>query len=231
VAAVKPAVPIAVALDTDDLGRLGVLAELLGPHVGVLKVGLQAFAAHGPAALATAQPHGPVFADLKLHDIPNTVAGAARAVAEGRVDYLSVHAAGGPAMIAAAAESAPDVVILAVAVLTSLDDAALAAVCQPPAAEQVVRLALLALDAGARGIVCAPANVAAVRAAVGAGPVLVTPGVRPAGSAAGDQARVATPRAARRAGSDILVVGRPITAAADPLAATHALLAELGVEP
>ncbi|MBA2318936.1 MAG: orotidine 5'-phosphate decarboxylase, partial [Euzebyales bacterium] len=152
----KPEIPLAVALDTDDLGRLGVLAELLGPHVGVLKVGLQAFAAHGPAAFATARPHGPVFADLKLHDIPNTAAGAARAVAEGGVAYLTVHAAGGPAMIAAAAEAAPDVVILAVTVLTSLDAAALAAVGQPPAAEQGPRLALLALDAGARGIVCAP---------------------------------------------------------------------------
>ncbi|MGH8897301.1 MAG: orotidine-5'-phosphate decarboxylase [Egibacteraceae bacterium] len=219
--------PLIAALDTADLERLEHLAGALGPHVGYLKVGLEAFVAHGPAAVAAAARHAPVFCDLKLHDIPNTVAGAAAAAARLGVALLTVHASGGPGMIAAAAKAAPDVAVLGVTVLTSLDDTVLAAVGQPPVAEQVPRLAALALDAGARGVVCAPTDVAAVRAAVGPDALLVVPGIRPHGADQGDQARVATPMAAMKAGADLLVVGRPLTASPDPVAAARALLTEL----
>jgi orotidine-5'-phosphate decarboxylase len=219
--------PLIVALDTPDLDALGHLAALLGPEVGHLKVGLEAFAAHGPAAVRAVADHGRVFCDLKLHDIPNTVAGAAAAAAQHGIALLTVHAGGGPAMVRAAVEAAPEVTILAVTVLTSLDDEALRAVGQPPAAEQVPRLAAMAAEAGAGGIVCAPTDVAAVRAAVGPDVALVTPGVRPAGAARDDQARVATPAEALRAGADHLVVGRPITGADDPVAAARAILEDL----
>jgi orotidine-5'-phosphate decarboxylase len=219
--------PLIVALDTADLERLKWLAAVVGPRVGLLKVGLEAFVAHGPAAVRAAAAHAPVFLDLKLHDIPNTVAGAATAAARLRVAMLTVHASGGEAMLRAAVEAAPDVRILAVTVLTSLSDADLAAVGEPLPAQQVPRLAALAVAAGAGGLVCAPPDVPALRAAVGQRPVIVTPGVRPAGVTADDQARVATPRAALDAGADYLVVGRPITAAPDPAAAAGALLHEV----
>ena len=219
--------PLIVALDTAHLDRLGDLALRLGPVAGHLKVGLQAFAAHGPAAVHAVAAHGRVFLDLKLHDIPNTVAGAAAAAAATGATLLTVHAGGGRDMIRAAVEAAPAATILAVTVLTSLDDAALAEVGQPPAAEQVPRLAALAAQAGAGGIVCAPTDVAAVRAAVGPDLAIVTPGVRPAGAALDDQARVATPAEAIAAGATHLVVGRPITAAPDPAAAAQSILAEL----
>jgi orotidine-5'-phosphate decarboxylase len=220
--------PLVVALDTADLARLERLAVAVGPHAGHLKVGLEAFAAHGPAAARIASEHGAVFCDLKLHDIPNTVAGAAAAVAALGVDLLTVHASGGPAMVEAAAKAAPGVRILAVSVLTSLGDDTLAAVGQPPAAEQVLRLARVALDAGAAGVVCAPTDVAALRAELGPDALLVTPGVRPGWAAdRGDQARVATPREALDAGADHLVVGRPITGADDPAAAARRILEEI----
>ena len=219
--------PLIVALDTADPNRLLELAEAVAPSAGLLKVGLQAFTALGPSAVRDVAAHRPVFLDLKLHDIPNTVAGAAAAAAESGAAMLTIHAAGGFDMIAAAAKAAPDVTILAVTVLTSLDDGDLAAVGQPPAAEQVPRLARLAVDAGAGGIVCSPAEVAAVRAAVGADVAIVVPGIRPAGSAADDQSRTATPAAAMAAGASHLVVGRPITNADDPAAAAAALLHDI----
>lgn len=219
--------PLVAALDTTDLERLEWLAATLGPHVRYLKVGLEAFAAQGPAAVATAARYAPVFCDLKLHDIPNTVTGAAAVAARLGVALLTVHASGGPAMIAAAVKAAPDVAVLAVTVLTSLDDDVLSTVGQPPVAEQVPRLAALALDAGARGIVCAPTDIAKIRAAVDPGALLVVPGIRPHDAEQGDQARVATPQAAMKAGADLLVVGRPLHAAPDPAAAARALLAEI----
>lgn len=225
---VAPPSPLIVALDTADLGRLRELAAAVAPHAGLLKVGLQAFTAHGRAAVEVAAAHAPVFLDLKLHDIPATVAGAAAAAADLGVAMLTVHASAGPRAITEAVKAAPDVRILAVTVLTSLDDTALHAVGQPPAAEQVPRLAALAADAGAGGLVCAPPDVAAVRAALGDALALVVPGVRPAGSAADDQARVATAREALAAGATWLVVGRPITSAQDPAAAAAALLAHAG---
>ena len=219
--------PIIAALDVDDLSRLRDLAAALAPYVSHVKVGLQAFTALGPAAFEAAGAHAPVFADLKLHDIPNTVAGAARAAAAHGVALLTVHASGGARMVAAAVDAAPRVRVLGVTVLTSLDDSSLAEVGQPAVAAQAPRLARLAVRAGAGGIVCAPGDVATVREAVGAGPLIVVPGIRPAGADRGDQARVATPASAMAAGADYLVIGRPLTDAADPGAAAAALLAEI----
>jgi orotidine-5'-phosphate decarboxylase len=219
--------PLIAALDTTDLDRLEALAAALGPHVGYLKIGLEAFTARGPVAVTSAARHAPVFLDLKIHDIPNTAAGAATAAARLGVAMLTVHASGGPAMIAAAAKAAPGVMILGVTVLTSLDNLVLSTLGQPPVEEQVPRLATLALEAGASGIVCAPTDVAAVRAAAGPDALLVTPGIRPQGVDQGDQARVATGKAAIEAGANYLVVGRAITANPEPVAAARAILREL----
>ncbi len=223
--------PVAVALDAPDLAVATRWAAAVGPHVSTVKVGLELFLRHGHEAVTAcrgASGGREVFLDLKLHDIPTTVAGAARAVAGLEAAYRTVHARGGAAMVAAAAEALPRTPRVAVTVLTSLDDDDLAAVgLAGPALDAAVRLAVLAVDAGARAIVCSPREVAAVRAAVPAGTTLVTPGVRPAGAAAGDQARVATPQQALDAGADLLVVGRPLTGAADPGAAAAALAAEL----
>lgn len=219
--------PLIAALDTADLDHLEELAATLGPHVSYLKVGLEAYTAHGPAAVTTARAHGRVFLDVKLHDIPTTVAGAARAAAGLGVDLLTVHASGGAPMVAAAAEAAPEVGILAVTVLTSLDDDELARLGQPPAAEQVVQLAALAWEAGAAGVVCAPSEAQAVRAAIGPAGLLVTPGIRLPGDRADDQARVASPRAALDAGASHIVVGRSLTRAGNPAAVAQRILADL----
>jgi orotidine-5'-phosphate decarboxylase len=169
-----------------------------------------------------------VFLDLKLHDIPATVAGAARTVARLRPALLTVHAAAGPAAISAAAEAAPDVRIVAVTVLTSLGEEDLCRIgLAGPVSDAAKRLAVLAVEAGARGLVCSPQEVAAVRAEVGDDILLITPGVRLAGADLHDQARVATPEQALRAGADLLVIGRPITRAADPGAAAAAIGASL----
>jgi orotidine-5'-phosphate decarboxylase len=179
-----------------------------------------------------------VFLDLKLHDIPNTVAGAVRSLAPLRPAWLTIHAAGGAAMIAAAREAAEKsggadrMKILAVTVLTSIDAATLSdtGVSGGPV-QQVLRLARLAVAAGADGLVCSPREVAPLRAALGEGPALVVPGVRPAGSAADDQARTATPEEMAAAGADFVVVGRPITKAADPAAAAAAIARALAGHP
>ena len=217
---------VIVALDTADLPTLERWSTELGPVVGGIKVGLQAYAAHGPEAVRTVQRTADapaVFLDLKLHDIPNTVRHAAAAVADLGIAMLTVHAGGGPDMIAAAVAAAPEVDILAVTVLTSLDDDALAALGQPPVAEQVLRLARMAVDVGASGLVCASTDVAGLRAELGAAPLLVVPGIRPAGAHTGDQTRVGTPGATVAAGADWLVVGRPITTATDPVAAARTI--------
>jgi orotidine-5'-phosphate decarboxylase len=180
-----------------------------------------------------------VFLDLKYHDIPAQVAGAVREAARLGVALLTVHASGGSAMLRAAAEAVADAGagsgaertrVLAVTVLTSLDRATLGRELGVPIAVegQVVHLAALARAAGCDGIVASPQEARAVRRVLGPGALIVTPGVRPAGADAGDQARIATPAAARRAGADMVVVGRPITAAPDPAAAAAAILAELG---
>jgi orotidine-5'-phosphate decarboxylase len=219
------------ALDTGDLGQARAWAAAVGPHCAMLKLGLQFFAANGPAGVAAMVP-APVFLDLKLHDIPTTVAKAVGALLGLRPALLTLHAAGGAAMIAAAREAvereAAASRLLAVTVLTSLDDAALAETgVAGGALAQAVRLGRLAVAAGAHGLVCSAHEVAALRDALGEGPVLVVPGIRPAGSARGDQARTMTPGEAAAAGASYIVVGRPMTAAADPAAAAAAIAAEM----
>lgn len=214
--------PLFVALDTPDLGRALALAKAIRPYVGGLKVGLEFITANGPAGLQEIVSLGlPVFADVKFHDIPNTVAGAARAVARLGVALFNVHASGGEAMLKAAKEAAasvnPAVQVIAVTVLTSLADDDLPRVGQtPPAREQVERLARLTHACGLNGVVCSPQEIALVRAVAGPNFLIVTPGIRPAGASLADQRRIATPEGAMAAGADILVIGRPITGAADP---------------
>ncbi len=221
---------ICAALDFPTLAEAERFARQVAPHVGMLKVGLELFAAEGPAAVRALAALGrPVFLDLKLHDIPNTVEGAARSAAASGARLLTVHAAGGAAMVAAAVRGAgPGVRVLAVTVLTSLDAAVLEEVgLSGPPLQAVVRLARLAVGAGAGGLVCSPLETRAVRAAVGKGPLLVVPGIRPSGASRGDQARVATPAAAVADGADVLVVGRPLREGSDPAAAARRIAAEL----
>jgi orotidine-5'-phosphate decarboxylase len=224
------AAPVAVALDAPDLETAAAWAEAVTPYISTVKVGLELYCRYGPDAVATVRGGSGVdlFLDLKLHDIPATISGAVRAVSALRPAYLTVHAVGGAAMIRAAAEAAPDICIAAVTVLTSLGEADLDALgLAGPSLDAARRLSVLAVGAGARALVCSPHEVAAVRAEVGADIKLVTPGVRPAGTDAQDQARVATPRAALDAGADLLVIGRPITAARDPGAAAQSIARDL----
>jgi orotidine-5'-phosphate decarboxylase len=227
---VEPRERICAALDFPSWERAEPFARAVAPHVGMLKVGLELFAAEGPPAVRAAAALGrPIFLDLKLHDIPNTVEGAVRSAAATGAALVTVHASGGPEMVRSAARGAGGRVrVLAVTVLTSLDADALDAIgLAGPAEEAVVRLARLAIGAGANGIVCSPQEAEAVRAAVGPGPLLVVPGVRPAGAARGDQARVATPAEAVRAGADVIVLGRPLRDAPDPGAAAREIAASL----
>ena len=225
--------PVFVALDTPDLARALAIAKAVKPHVGGLKVGLEFISALGPDAVRRIVEVGlPVFADTKFHDIPNTVAGAARAVALLGVRMFNVHAAGGEVMMRAAAEAIADVhprpLLIAVTVLTSLDDAALASVGQRgPSVAQVERLAALAQASGLDGVVCSAHEIAPVRKVCGPDFLTVVPGIRPAGSAVEDQRRVMTPEEALAAGADILVIGRPITAAQDPAKAAQSIAQEL----
>lgn len=209
--------------------------EQVAPYVGVAKVGLSLFVEHGPRAVeAFLQRGARVFLDLKLHDIPNTVELAAMRAGALGVSYLTIHASGGAPMVKAAVQGAaagaakggfPMPVILAVTVLTSMDDATLADTGVSRAADaQAELLAALAVKGGATGLVCSAREVAAVRARVGPGIVLCTPGIRPAGVASNDQSRTETPASAIAAGSDLLVIGRPITAAPDLVAAAKAIV-------
>ena len=222
--------PIAVALDAPDAETAARWARAVTPHVAVVKVGLELFCRTGPSIVDSVRggSGAELFLDLKLHDIPNTVAGAVRSVARLKPRYLTVHASGGADMVRAAVESAEGVTIAAVTVLTSMSGAVLDEVgLAGPPPDAVRRLAALAVGAGAGAIVCSPQEVAAVRAEVGEGVVLITPGVRPAGADAQDQARVATPEQALTDGADLLVIGRPITGAADPGAAAARIAAAL----
>ncbi|HEV8630774.1 MAG TPA: orotidine-5'-phosphate decarboxylase [Thermoanaerobaculia bacterium] len=226
----RPLDRVAVALDTDDWQQFAAWCRLFGPRVGLLKVGLQAFVRWGARAVETAQASGRgVFLDLKLHDIPNTVAGAVAAARSLEVQLLTVHAGGAEPMLRAAVEAAGnDVAILAVTLLTHLGDEELTALDLPGGATvRVERWAELAARAGCAGVVCSPQETAALRQRLPRPFLLVTPGVRPAGSTPGDQRRVATPAAALRDGADWLVVGRPLTGAPDPAAALAALEEEL----
>lgn len=225
--------PVFVALDTPDLGHAVALASTLRPHVGGLKVGLEFISAHGPDGIRKIVALGlPVFADVKFHDIPNTVAGACRALAHVGAAMMNIHASGGEAMMRAGAEAAravdPRTLVIGVTVLTSLDDGVLESVGQKgPAAAQVVRLATLARTSGLDGVVCAAHEIADIRKACGKDFLIVTPGIRPKGAAINDQRRFMTPSEAFGAGADILVIGRPITDVPDPVEAARAIAAEL----
>lgn len=220
--------PVAVALDAPDVTTAAGWAAEVAPHVSTLKLGLEFYVATGASGVRqvrVAAPRCLLFLDLKLHDIPNTVEGACRAVADLRPDFLTIHALGGPAMVRAAAQALPNTHITAVTILTSMGEDDLRAVgVEGTPLDAVLRLAEMAVAAGARALVCSPQEVAAVRAAVGPSVVLITPGVRPAGAAIGDQRRVATPERALADGADLLVVGRPITGASDRASAAAQLL-------
>jgi orotidine-5'-phosphate decarboxylase len=226
----RPA-PVAVALDAPDLETALRWTRATAKYVSTMKVGLELFVRYGATAVRevrAAAGECDLFLDLKLHDIPNTVAGAARSVAPLEPTYLTVHAAGGTAMVRAAAEALPSTRITAVTILTSLSEADLEAVgLRTPSTEAGRRLAALAVAAGARAVVCSPHEVAGIRAEVGEAVTLITPGVRPAGAATDDQARIATPQQALADGADLLVIGRPLTAAPDPAAAAAALARSL----
>lgn len=230
----KPTTPLIVALDFPGEAEALALVDRIQPTRCRLKVGKELFTRCGPGLVQGLQGRGfEVFLDLKFHDIPNTVAAACAAAADLGVWMVNLHCSGGERMIAAARERlercAHRPLLTGVTVLTSLDAGDLAAVgCPGDPAERVLRLAKLGQDAGLDGVVCSPREAAAVRAACGAGFVLVTPGVRPAGDSAGDQKRVMTPSQALAEGADYLVIGRPVTAAADPLAALDAIDRSLG---
>jgi len=221
-----------VALDVPNAAVASDLVNRLEGTCQGFQEGVELFTA-GPSVVERLVARGcAVFLDLKLHDIPNTVAGAVRSAAALGARMLTVHAAGGPAMLAAARSALEGLSeppqLLAVTVLTSMDEAQLrAAGVERAPAEQVGLLAKMGLEAGIRGFVCSPQEVAALRALTGPEGVLVVPGIRPAGAASGDQRRIATPAEALRAGASYLVVGRPITQAPDPAEAAAAILKEI----
>jgi len=232
----RPTNRIFVAVDTTDPGRAADLAADLGGLVGGLKLGKEFFTANGPqGARRVIDAAGlPLFLDLKFHDIPNTVASAVRAALPLHPFMLDVHAAGGPAMMRAAAAAAAEAgpsrpLVLGVTVLTSLTDDDLAAMgVAGKTTEQVVRLARLAQECGLDGVVCSAKEIVALRGACGAGFKLVVPGIRPAWAAADDQRRIVTPGEAMALGADFLVIGRPITGAADPAEAARRIVDEIG---
>lgn len=224
---------LAFALDYPTLEEARRGAEQVAESVGVLKVGLELFIQEGPAAVKMAQQFGcSVFLDLKLHDIEKTVERAVGTASSLGAKYLTIHTAGGPKMMEAAAlraqREASGLCVLGVTVLTSLNHEDLVAVgVSAPPAEQALRLARLARDCGLGGLVCSSAEVQSLRGAVGPQMMIVTPGIRPAGSDPGDQKRIGTPQEAIAAGANILVIGRPIRDAEDPQAAARNLLASI----
>jgi orotidine-5'-phosphate decarboxylase len=221
--------PVYVALDTILLDSAKTIAAKVRNHVGGIKLGLEFFSANGPDGVREMAALGlPIFLDLKLHDIPNTVAKAVQALHPLQPAILTVHAAGGRAMMEDAKAAAPSGTrVIGVSLLTSLDEGDLASIgVAGDAHEQVMRLTALAREAGLDGVVCAGAEVAAAKKAWPDG-FFVVPGLRPADSSAGDQKRVVTPRKALDAGASILVIGRPITQAADPDQAARAIAATL----
>ncbi|HTH18292.1 MAG TPA: orotidine-5'-phosphate decarboxylase [Magnetospirillum sp.] len=230
--------PVYVALDTTDVAQAAALATSLKGLVAGVKLGLEFFTFCGPKGVEAVADLGmPLFLDLKLHDIPNTVAGAMRGIAKLAPRLTTIHASGGSAMMKAAVEAAhegaakagrPATKVLAVTVLTSLDQDSMTAVgFGGTVLDQVKRLAELAKGAGVDGLVCSPHEVAHVRQVVGPGMALVVPGIRPAWSEAGDQKRFLTPKEAVQAGADFLVIGRPITGAAVPAEAARRIADEL----
>ena len=220
-----------VALDVPTVDDARRLADRLAGRVGMFKVGKQLFTAAGPAFVSELIAQGEkVFLDLKYHDIPNTVAGAVSAAVGLGVTLVDVHALAGRAALEAAAAAIGDAPtrLLAITVLTSHDETTLAEIgLAGPVAAAVKRLALLARSAGARGVVASPHEVRLIREVCGDGFLIVTPGIRPAGAGAADQARAATPAAALAAGADYIVVGRPITSASDPATAAEIIVEEM----
>ena len=225
-----------VALDVDNRREAEEKVKLIGDPVGFYKIGLELFTAEGPDVVKAVKDLGKkVFLDLKFHDIPRTVERAVRSGGKLGVDLMTIHSVGGRAMIKAAADAAAEFgeagpKILAVTVLTSLDRSDLedVGIAGRSPAEQVEAMARFAVENGANGLVCSPMEVGALSKSLKAGTLFITPGVRPAGAAVGDQKRVATPADAVRDGATHLVVGRPILAAADPAAAAAAIRAEMG---
>jgi orotidine-5'-phosphate decarboxylase len=229
---------IFLALDTQDVTTATAQAVATRDAVGGIKLGLEFFTANGPDGVRRVTSSGArLFLDLKLHDIPNTVAGAVRAVTPLAPALLTVHAAGGGAMLRAAAETAAEAAakrgverprLVAVTVLTSLAESDMSAIGQQgPIADQARRLAVLARRCGLDGVVCSPHEIEALRAECGADFLLVVPGIRPTWAEAGDQKRLMTPSEAARRGADYLVIGRPITAAADPATAARRIADEI----
>jgi orotidine-5'-phosphate decarboxylase len=218
-----------VALDMDDREEAAGLAREIGERVAAFKVGSQLFSGSGPEVVRKIrQEGGQVFLDLKFHDIPNTVKKAVEAVKGLGISFFTVHASGGAQMVAAAKEAAGEAKVLAVTLLTSLDKKNIEAIgFEGEVKEQVVRLARLARNAGADGIVCSPLEVAHLRKALDDQCLLVTPGIRPAGASSDDQARISTPAQAVKEGADYLVVGRPIVQAENRVLAVEQILEEM----
>jgi len=226
------------ALDMPDVASAIQVASQVRGAVGGIKLGLEFFCAAGPEGIrrVTQAAAQPLFLDLKLHDIPNTAAGAVRSAVELKPDFLTIHTSGGPAMLQAVVKAARDAgaktKLLGVTVLTSLDDRDLTVVGQSaPVMDQVKRLAKVAQDAGMDGVICSPAEVAMLRKECGADFTLMVPGIRPTWAAGNDQKRVMTPAEALAAGADYLVIGRPITASPDPAAAAKRIAEELAGVP
>jgi orotidine-5'-phosphate decarboxylase len=228
----RPADRLCIALDFPSPAEVLEAARRFGPRVGWLKIGLEAFVSGGPSLVAEVAKSSRVFLDLKFHDIPNTVAGAVAAAARSGASMLNVHASGGRAMLEAARRALPEgpdrPKLVAVTLLTSIDAKALADLPIAGHPEGIARrLALLSKDCGLDGVVCSPTDLPSIRNACGTDFLTVVPGIRPSGSAAADQKRIASPRVALAGGADILVVGRPIMAAPDPDAALGELVREL----
>jgi orotidine-5'-phosphate decarboxylase len=223
---------IALALDVSKESEARALVDELAPHVGVIKIGLELYTAVGPSVISLGKQYGlDVFLDLKLHDIPETVERAVAAACDHGVRYLTVHASGGPRMLRRAVERAANAssttTILAVTVLTSIDDEEMRAIGVPhTASEHVATLASMAEKQGVRGFVCSPLEVRSLRAAM-PGATIVVPGVRPAGASTDDQKRTATPASTIADGADLVVVGRPIRDAKDRVAAARAIADEI----
>jgi orotidine-5'-phosphate decarboxylase len=229
-----PASRIIVAIDRMAQADAHKDISRLGPRLAALKLGLEFFVANGPQGVRAVAGPLPLFLDLKLHDIPNTVAGGVRSACGLGPRFLTIHAGGGEAMMRAASESAKATgsarpMLLGITVLTSLDDSDLSAVGQqPPVLDQARRLAALAKKSGLDGVVCSPHELSALRAECGKDFLLVTPGIRPAWAASNDQKRATTPAEAVQMGADYLVIGRPITQSDDPGATLVKIADEIG---
>lgn len=231
--------PVICAIDTPDINKASDLAKQIKDHVGAVKLGLEFFTANGTSGVRTIASKGiPIFLDLKLHDIPNTVAKAIEATAVMDIFMMTVHVSGGKAMLEAAVEAANRVatttgkakpLVVGVTVLTSFDQVDAESIgIKDPVADQVKRLAQLAQDSGLDGVVCSPQEIALLREQCGGDFTLVVPGIRPEGVSANDQKRIMTPKEAMAQGADYLVIGRPITAADYPKDAAQKILQSIG---